>query len=89
MTQHVLWPLSPGRELAEAMQLDPRMLIVLHIGTNNLYRGNSTPEETRDGVIAVVGALLQSSKARVLVSSLFPFATSHECATSSTCASVY
>ena len=36
---------------ANSMQRDARLVMVLQIGTNNLARGNHSPEDTHDGVV--------------------------------------
>ena len=69
-TQHVLWRLSHG-ELSGAMCADPRLLLVLLIGTNNLAAGHSV-EETARGVLAVAERLLNRTHGRVLVNAIFP-----------------
>lgn len=68
-TQHVLWRIQHG----ELDGLSPK-LVVLMIGTNNLANANRmTPDETADGVAAVVDAIrakLPGSK--ILLLGIFP-----------------
>lgn len=69
-TQHVLWRLAHG-ELSAKMASDERLLVVLLIGTNNLAAGHS-PEEVADGISTVVTRLLNVTRGKVLVNTLFP-----------------
>jgi lysophospholipase L1-like esterase len=68
-TQHVLWRIQHG----ELDGLSPK-LVVLMIGTNNLANANRmTPEETADGVAAVVGAIRgKLPAAKILLLGIFP-----------------
>ena len=43
-TQHLLWRLTEGGEVSVQMRTDPRLIVSLLIGTNNLAMGH-TPEE--------------------------------------------
>lgn len=66
-TQHLLWRLSIGQELAG---LDPKVIVLL-IGTNNL--AHNSPAEIAAGVRAVVAECRkQKPKAEILVMGLFP-----------------
>ncbi len=69
-TQHLLWRLAHG-ELVGPMARDPRLLVVLLIGTNNLAAGHS-PEAVARGVLAVVTAVLNQTRGRVLVNAVLP-----------------
>jgi len=69
-TQHLLWRLSHG-ELSGPMAADPRLLVVLLIGTNNLGAGHA-PEDVARGVLAVANAVLNRTRGRVLVNALLP-----------------
>ena len=69
-TQHLLWRLSHG-EISPGMAEDPRLLVVLLIGTNNLAAGHS-PEEVAEGVEAVATRLLNATRGRLIVNGLFP-----------------
>lgn len=69
-TQHLLWRLSHG-EIAPALASDSRVLVVLLIGTNNLSYGHP-PEEVADGIMAVAQRLLNATRGRLLVNTLFP-----------------
>ncbi len=66
-TQHLLWRLSIGQELAG---LDPKVIVLL-IGTNNL--GSNSPAEIAAGVRAIVAECRrQKPKAQILLLGLFP-----------------
>ena len=66
-TQHLLWRLSSGQELAG---LDPKVIVVL-IGTNNL--GHNSPAEVAAGVGAIVAECRkQKPKAQILLLGLLP-----------------
>ena len=69
-TQHLLWRLSHG-ELSGPMAADPRLLVVLLIGTNNLGAGHA-PEDVARGVLSVANAVLNRTRGRVLVNALLP-----------------
>ena len=68
-TQHVLWRIEHG----ELDGLSPK-LVVLMIGTNNLANGNKMgPQETADGVAAVVQAIRRKlPTTKVLLLDIFP-----------------
>jgi lysophospholipase L1-like esterase len=66
-TEHVLWRLQNG----ELVGMHPR-LVVLMIGTNNIGKGQS-PQQTADGVRAVVAALRKDlPESKVLLLGIFP-----------------
>jgi len=69
-TQHVLWRVSHG-ELSSTMATDPKLLMALLIGTNNLAGGHQ-PDETANGVVAVAHWLLSHSRGRLLILGLLP-----------------
>ena len=69
-TQHVLWRLAHG-ELTGAMARDPRLLVVLLIGTNNLAAGHS-PADVAKGILAVTTTVLNQTRARVLLHGILP-----------------
>ena len=69
-TQHLLWRLQHG-ELTAAMAADPRLSVVLLIGTNNLGRGHTVAETVR-GILACVEHLLNGTRGRLLVNGLLP-----------------
>lgn len=67
-TEHVLWRLQNG----EIVGLSPKVVVIM-IGTNNIGHGSSDPQQTSDGVKAIVGKLrekLPSSK--ILLLGVFP-----------------
>ncbi|QQV76661.1 acetylglucosamine-6-sulfatase [Sphingomonas aliaeris] len=68
-TQHVLWRIEHG----ELDGLAPK-LVVLLIGTNNLANANRmSPQETADGVAALVDAIrAKLPKSRILLLGIFP-----------------
>lgn len=71
-TQHVLYRLGPkGGELVSAMRTDPRLLVVLLIGTNNLAAGH-TPEDVVAGIGKIARRLLNGTRGRLLVNMLLP-----------------
>jgi beta-glucosidase len=66
-TEHVLWRLDNG----ELLPMRPK-LVVLMIGTNNIYKGDS-PEETVEGVRAILKTLtIDLPKTRILLLGIFP-----------------
>jgi len=69
-TQHLLWRMQQG-EFTAAMKAEPRLLVVLLIGTNNLGRGHSADETIR-GVLACARHILNGTKAKLLVNALLP-----------------
>ncbi len=69
-TQHLLWRISHG-EVSSTMAADRRLMIVLLIGTNNLYKGHE-PEEVAEGILAVARRLLNITQGKLLVNALFP-----------------
>ena len=69
-TQHLLYRLSHG-EISKTMAMDPRLLVVLLIGTNNLAAGHA-PEEVAEGIEAVAGRVLNLTRGRLLINALFP-----------------
>ena len=70
MTQHVLWRLSHG-ELSARMAQDPRLAVVLLVGSHNLAAGHD-PEETAAGIEKVAGRLLNETRGKLLVNALLP-----------------
>ena len=67
-TEHVLWRLENG----EIVGLDPK-LVVMMIGTNNIGHGSSNPQQTADGVHAIVAKLLSTlPRAKILLLGIFP-----------------
>lgn len=67
-TQHVLWRIEHG----QFGRYTPK-LIVLMIGTNNLPDGRSTPEETIEGIQAVVARLREKQpESHILLLGVFP-----------------
>ena len=69
-TQHLLWRLQNG-ELTPLMSRDPKLTMVLLIGTNNLGHGDSV-DATTEGILAVSHALLNNTRASLLVNALLP-----------------
>mmetsp|Transcript_14450 Transcript_14450/g.33047 ORF Transcript_14450/g.33047 Transcript_14450/m.33047 type:complete len:289 (-) Transcript_14450:117-983(-) len=70
-TQHLLWRITEGGELPAALRDDPRLVISLLIGTNNLGLGAMSPEQTAAGIRQVVLTILEATRARLLVNGLF------------------
>ncbi len=67
-TEHVLWRLEHG----EMVGLNPKVIVMM-IGTNNIGHGSSTPEQTGDGVRAIVAKMRSSFKdAKILLLGIFP-----------------
>ena len=69
-TQHVLWRVAHG-EISTAMAADPKLLISLLIGTNNLGHGH-LPDEAAAGVQAVASELLGRTAGKLLINALLP-----------------
>ena len=74
----LLWRIRKGGELSPKMAADPRLLMSLLVGTNDLggssdpARLHRTPEETHDGVVAVARALLARSRGKLLINAVLP-----------------
>ncbi|MBX3120015.1 MAG: hypothetical protein KF784_13195 [Fimbriimonadaceae bacterium] len=67
-TEHVLWRMEHG----EMVGLNPKVIVMM-IGTNNIGHGSSTPEQTADGVRAIVAKMQASFKnAKILLLGIFP-----------------
>ncbi len=67
-TEHVLWRLEHG----EIMGLDPKLIVIM-IGTNNIGHGSSNPQQTADGVGAIVTKLRAGlPNADILLLGVFP-----------------
>lgn len=67
-TEHVLWRLAHG----ELVGLSPKVVVVM-IGTNNIGHGSSNPQQTADGVRAIVATLRRDvPAAKVLLLGIFP-----------------
>ena len=67
-TEHVLWRLDNG----EMPALSPKVVVIM-IGTNNVGHGSSTPEQTADGVRAIVSRLvLAMPSSKILLLGIFP-----------------
>lgn len=67
-TEHVLWRLEHG----EILGLDPKLIVIM-IGTNNIGHGSSNPQQTADGVTAIVDRLRRDlPKAEILLLGIFP-----------------
>ena len=69
-TQQLLWRLANG-EMPSAAANDPSAIMVLIIGTNNLFFGQ-TNDETHRGVMACVRDLLTRATGRLLVVGILP-----------------
>jgi lysophospholipase L1-like esterase len=65
-TQHVLWRITDGKELAGVR---PKVAVVM-IGTNNI--GSHSAEDIALGVEAIVKELRSQKRAKVLVLAVFP-----------------
>ena len=66
-TQHLLWRIGAGKELAG---IDPKVIVLL-IGTNNVH--NNSPAEIAAGVKAILAEFRkQKPKAEILLLGLFP-----------------
>lgn len=68
----LLWRIREGGELSPQMATDPRLLMTLLIGTNDIGRLNKTAEETHESVVAVARALLAGSRGKLLINALLP-----------------
>jgi lysophospholipase L1-like esterase len=67
-TQHVLWRIEHG----ELDGISPKVAVIM-IGTNNLGNMRQTPQETIDGVTAVVKAVEQKvPNIKILLLGIFP-----------------
>ena len=67
-TEHVLWRMDNG----EILGLDPKVVVIM-IGTNNIGHNSSNPDQTADGVRAIVGKLLTGlPHAKLLLLGIFP-----------------
>lgn len=67
-TEHVLWRLANG----ELVGLKPKVVVIM-IGTNNVGHGSSNPQQTADGVRAIVSTLRRDVPgAKVLLLAVFP-----------------
>ena len=73
----LLWRITEGGELSPQMAADPRLLMSLLIGTNDIGRMNKTAADTHKSVVAVARALLAGSRGRLLINALLPRAPSH------------
>ena len=71
-TQHLLWRLQVGGELAPALCDDPRLVMHLLIGTNNIGNAQHSAEATARGILAVAHELLGRTRGRLLISALLP-----------------
>lgn len=67
-TEHVLWRLEHG----ELVGLKPKVVVIM-IGTNNVGHGSSNPQQTADGVRAIVAKLQDKVPgAKILLLGIFP-----------------
>ena len=67
-TEHVLWRLNNG----ELVGLSPKVIVIM-IGTNNVGHNSSNPQQTADGVKAIVTTLrTRIPDARILLLGIFP-----------------
>jgi lysophospholipase L1-like esterase len=67
-TEHVLWRLTKGGDLRD---VTPRVIVLL-IGINNLYQGDS-PEDTAEGIKTIVYLLRnQLPQSKILLLGIFP-----------------
>ena len=67
-TEHVLWRLENG----ELIDLQPKVVVIM-IGTNNIGHGSSSPQQTADGVRAIVFKLLSRIRGvKILLLGVFP-----------------
>ena len=73
-TQHLLWRLREGGELASPrLVADPHLWISLLIGTNNIcHVSNHSAEDTAAGVAMVARLLLERTRGRLLLNALLP-----------------
>ena len=72
----LLWRVTEGGELSPQMAADPRLLMSLLIGTNDIGRMNKTAADTHKSVIAVARALLAGSQGLLLINAILPRAPS-------------
>ena len=74
----LLWRILKGGELSPTMAADPRLLMSLLVGANDLSgagdqaRLRKTPEATHDSVVAVARALLARSRGKLLINAILP-----------------
>lgn len=67
-TEHVLWRLTKGGDLQGVC---PRVIVLL-IGINNLYQGDS-PEDTAEGIRTIVNLLrYQLPRSKIMLMAVFP-----------------
>ena len=67
-TEHVLWRLENG----ELIELQPKVVVIM-IGTNNIGHGSSSPQQTADGVGAIVDKLQKDiDGVKILLLAVFP-----------------
>ncbi len=67
-TEHVLWRLANG----ELVGLTPKVIVIM-IGTNNIGHSSSNPQQTADGVKAIVSTLrAKIPSAKILLLGIFP-----------------
>ena len=67
-TEHVLWRLAHG----ELVGLTPKVIVIM-IGTNNVGHNSSNPQQTADGVKAIVSTLRSKiPEAKILLLAIFP-----------------
>ena len=72
----LLWRITEGGELSPQMAADPRLLMSLLIGTNDIGRMNKTAADTHKSVVAVARALLAGSRGLLLINAILPRAPS-------------
>ena len=72
----LLWRITEGGELSPQMVADPRLLMSLLIGTNDIGRMNKTAADTHKSVVAVARALLAGSQGLLLINAILPRAPS-------------
>lgn len=72
----LLWRITEGGELSPQMVADPRLLMSLLIGTNDIGRMNKTAADTHKSVVAVARALLAGSRGLLLINAILPRAPS-------------
>jgi lysophospholipase L1-like esterase len=67
-TEHVLWRLANG----ELVGLSPKAVVIM-IGTNNIGHNASNPQQTADGVKAIIATLREKvPSAKILLLGIFP-----------------
>ena len=67
-TEHVLWRLRNG----ELVGLKPKVVVIM-TGTNNVGHGSTNPQQTADGVRAIVAELLAKiPSTKILLLGIFP-----------------